>query len=622
MAVTVADSPAVGSDRRFLLGLVALLGVPLLLGALALRRPPWAPVLDLAMTEVRVRDVGTTETPLVGLPGRIERAGQQGSHPGPLSFWLLAPIYRLLGSTSWALQVAAGALNLLGMSVAVVLAHRRAGRLGAVVAAVCLSLLVLGYGLGPVLEPWNPYLPMLWWVVVLLALWSVLDGDHAALLVLVAAGSYCAQTHVPYLLLCVVLGGLGITAVALRAWREPSTRRSATRWLAATVVLGAVLWTPPTIDQLTSEPGNYAILVDHFATPSEDAIGLRRAGTEVLGHFDLGHLVADQVVRPGRLTRGEPDRFPVAWRGGLLLVAWAAAAAWAWTRSPAALRALHGVVAVATVLAWVSISRIFGLVWFYLTLWLWAVALLATVATVWSLLVRARSRPGRASPRAAMPAAWRRVGAVPVLVTVLGALSLRLALAAPDAEPTDAHLTVVLGELVGPVADALEQRTEAADGAAERYLVGFTDALHIGSQAYGLVSELERRGFDAGMEPPFAVPITAHRTLTVTEATARLQLVTGLHVEEWRARSDAVELAHVDPLGPAQRDRLDALRTSVEARLVEEGLAEVVPLLDTNLFAAAIDPRASDGLRVEMDRMLRLGAPTSVFLVPISQGYQ
>ena len=57
---------------------------PLVVAAIALGFKPWVPVLDMAMTELRVRDVGGRHTPLVGLPGRIGQTIQeQGSHPGP-----------------------------------------------------------------------------------------------------------------------------------------------------------------------------------------------------------------------------------------------------------------------------------------------------------------------------------------------------------------------------------------------------------------------------------------------------------------------------------------------------------------------------------------------------------
>jgi hypothetical protein len=601
------------SDGWFLAGLSGVVALPLVAGTIALRRPPWSPVLDLAMTELRVRDVGGPHTPLIGLPGRIGGAGVQGSHPGPLSFWLLAPVYRLFGSTGWALHVATAALDVAAVVLALVLAHRIGGRRVAAAVAVVLSVLILGYGLGPLLEPWNPYLPLLWWVVFLLSIWAVLLGDRPALLLVVASGSLCAQTHVPYLVLCLGLGALAGALLVREGRRHPEDRRSIVRWALAALALGTLLWIPPTIDQVVHDPGNYRLLLDHFGSPPEAPIGLREAGTQVLDHFDLGHLVVDQVRDPGLLARGELGRFPVAWRGALLLVAWAVVAALTWRRSPRALRGLHGVVGVSTVLAWYSISRVFGVVWYYLMLWLWAVALLAVVALVWSLVVarpgldadaREGSRPSLRSPSLAVP------------LVLVALLSLRSTVTAPDAQPSDNQLSVVLHALADPTTDALAAGQGAATGHAGRYVVGFDDALHIGSQAYGLVTELERAGFDAGMEPAFAVPVTAHRAVRPEDATARVELVTGVYLDAWRAVPGAVEIGPFDLRTPAQKAELARLRPEVEAQLEAEGLSELIPYLDTNLFRAAIDQRASEPLRVKMDRMLKIGMPTSVFITP------
>ena len=102
----------VGRPRLVIAGLTAVLVLPLVVGLVALRQPTWYPVLDLAMTEYRVRDVFSAHPPLIGLPGRIGRTlAEQGSHPGPLSFYLVAPVYRLLGSTAWAMQVATVAIH-------------------------------------------------------------------------------------------------------------------------------------------------------------------------------------------------------------------------------------------------------------------------------------------------------------------------------------------------------------------------------------------------------------------------------------------------------------------------------------------------------------------------------
>jgi len=595
--------------RAFLAVLTALVALPLLAGTIALRRPPWSPVLDLAMTELRVRDVGGASSPLIGLPGRIGGNGVQGSHPGPLSFWLLAPTYRVFGATGWALHVATFVLDTVAIAIAIVLGGRIGGRRLAAVVALVMSLLVLGYGLGPLLEPWNPYLPLLWWVVFLLSVWAAMLGDRPALVVLVVSGSLCAQTHIPYLLLCLGLGALGAAALVREARRQPRRRSSALRWGLGAAVLGVVLWIPPTLEQLTEDHGNYRVLIDHFATPPEAPIGLRRATTEVLEHFDVGHLVVDQVREPGLLARGEPGRFPVAWRGAGLLAGWALAAAVAWRRSPVVLKALHLIVGVTTLLAWYSISRVFGVVWYYLILWLWAVALLAVLAVVWTLAIH--RPPGRADqPSPARP--WT----LALSLAVVAMLSLRTTLTAPDAEPSDIQLSRVLSALVEPTTAALRAGAGDASGRDGRYLVGFDDALHLGSQAYGLVTELERAGFDVGMDPAWSVPITDHRIIRPGEATARIELVTGVYLDDWRRVEGAVEAAAVDLRTPAELTELERLRSEVVAGLESEGLRELIPFLETNLFLAAVDQRASQALRVKMDRMLKIGAPTSIFITP------
>ena len=600
-------------DRGFLAGLTALVVLPLVVATIAMRRPPWSPVLDLAMTELRVRDVGSGHTPLIGLPGRIGPPGQQGSHPGPLSFYLLAPTYRLLGATTWALHLATLVLDVVAVGLAVVLGHRIAGRRLAATVAVLLALLVVGYGVAPLLEPWNPYLPLLWWVVLLLSLWAALLGDRPALLLMVASGSLCAQTHVPYLGLCLALGGLVLGAVGLDLWRHPEHRSRALRWVAASLVLGVALWTPPVLDEIAHDPGNLTVLTDHLGTPPEEPIGLGAAGTQVLEHFDLGHLTVDQVRRPGLLARGELGRFPEARRGAVVLLAWAVLAITAWRRSPRALRALHLVVGASTAVAWFSISRVFGVVWYYLMLWLWAVPLLAAVGAIWSLAAWRGSGPA-GEPAAERPPLRSPAVALPVVLVVL--LSLRSTMTAPDAAPSDNQLSLVLHALVAPTRDALLAGAGEATGRGGRYIVGFDDALHIGSQAYGLVTELERAGFDAGMDPAFGVPITQHRTVRPQDATARIELVTGVYLAAWRALPGAVEVAKVDLRTPAQLRELAALRPVVVAGLRHEGLEELIPYLDTNLFRAAIDQRASEPLRVKMDRMLKIGMPTSIFVTP------
>jgi hypothetical protein len=601
-------------DRLVVAGLTALLALPLLVALGALRRPTWVPVLDLVMTELRVRDVGGRHTPLIGLPGRIGTLEQQGSHPGPISFWLLAPTYRLFGSSAWALQVGAALLNIVAMGVALALARRRGGL--PVVAAVgaLLALLTVGYGAGALVEPWNPYLPMMWWVVLMLAVWSVLAGDALAFPVAVVAATFCAQTHVPYLPLGLGMGALAVAGLVL-AWRSgtPATRRTALRWGAVGVGLGVVLWIPPTIDQVVNDPGNYRQLVDHFGSPPEDeeVVGLGTAMEVVASHLDLAHLSVDQVADPSTLVLVRQPRDPSAARGVVVGVLWVASVAAAVALRDRALIALHAVVAAGLLAAVVAVSRVFGKVWYYLTLWVWGLAALMALAvglTVAAVLTRRLAAVDRAR-------AGRVTVAVLVAVAVLAAG--RHVTRAPSVEPSDHTVSRAVAVLVPELVAALDEGEVPGGGRDGRYLIGFDDALHFGSQSYSLLSELERAGFDAGVPPFRSVPATPHRVLEPEEATARVQLVSGIFIERWREIDDAVEVATADLRTPEEVREYEALRSEVLELLDEADLPDVAAQVDTNLFGAAIDVRVPERAEDAMARMLELGGPTSIFVAPI-----
>src|SRR5687767_10801762 len=95
------------------------LTLPLFVATAVLYSEPWAPLYDTALVEQMVRDVGTGRTPLLGLGGRLGPPERPASHPGPLSFYMLAPVHRLLGGSAWGLQVSAAFLNAVALTAAV-----------------------------------------------------------------------------------------------------------------------------------------------------------------------------------------------------------------------------------------------------------------------------------------------------------------------------------------------------------------------------------------------------------------------------------------------------------------------------------------------------------------------
>lgn len=580
---------------------------PLAVAVLAQRDAHWHPVYDLAMTELRVRDVGGAHTPLIGLQGRI---GPSGSHPGPLSFYLLAPVYRLLGSSAFALQAATAVFHGAGAVTALWVARRRGGRLLVVAVSVVLLLLMQGYGLGALTEPWNPHLPMLWFVAFLLAAWAVLDGDLPMLVVAVVAASICAQTHVPYLAVTLGVAAAVTAAAAWHAWRPRRDRRAGDwRWLAAGAAVGLVLWIPPLVDEVVNEPGNLTQLADHLGTPSEDPIGVREATKLVVERLDAWQLVVVETVHPGTYVRVLSGPGPAVERGALTLGVWAVSVLVATVLRHRRLLVLHGLVAVAVAVAVAAVSRIYGVPWHYLMLWGFGIGglmLLAIVATV--VVALGRRWPALQSP-----------GSPEVVIlgaSVLAALSLRVVLGAADATTETPAQTAQLGRLVPDTVEALEDLGGPDARSTNRYYLWWDDATHGGSEGIGLVNELIRRGFDVGVDERDGVKIGTHRVRDPADATARIVVASGGWIERWSAAPGARRVAYDDPRTPAERAEFAQVRQRALDLLSSIGREDLAPRIDTDLFDLALNERVDPALNPLLGRMLDLGVPVAVFVLP------
>jgi hypothetical protein len=583
-----------------------VVGLPLIVAAIALRGERWYPVLDLAMTEFRVRDVGTSHTPLIGLPGRIGQYPEQGSHPGPLSFYLLAPVYRIFGSSSWALEAGTVVIHLAAISTALWIGYRRAGWKGVAAVGALLAVVLRGYGQVPLTQPWNPYLPLIAWIVVLLAAWAVLCGDHLTLIPLVVAATFCAQTHVPYLLLGAGMFALGLGVVLVRVARAPKPdRRAPLVSVAWATGVGVVLWIPPIIDQFTNDPGNFRQLLEHFGSPPEPAVGAGDGVELALRHLDVWAGLVRQVVETGPFISSASP-----WRGLITLLVWIAAAVVAWRIGSPALRALHTVVGVTLVLGVISMARIFGRPWYYLTLWAWGVAAFLVGAVAWTALAWWKSR-STATDRG-RPATRVALGAVAVAIVVSVASSVAFA----DAHHPEDRLSRAVGALAGPTYQAMVDGVGAATGKDGVYLVRWSDAADIGSPGFGLLDELERRGLDVAADEFFHVPVTDHRVRPRADADAQIHLATGSYVDVWRGVPDAFEVASYDPRSPEQRRQYRQTRRQFVARLRAEGLGDLVPLVDTNLFGMSVDTRLSAADQDDLTRLIEIGQPMVVFIAP------
>jgi hypothetical protein len=615
------------------LAAIAALAVPVAVALVALRDPYWHANLDLALTELRVRDVTSGHPPLVGLSGRIEALGLAGSHPGPISFWLLAPLYRLFGASSWALQAATATLNLAAVAVAVWIGHRRGGRAGALAVAAGMAVLLHAYGADRWTQAWNPYLPLMWWPVVLLAVWSVLCDDHTMLPVAVAAGTFCLQTHVAYLGLVAGVLGLAAAGLAVALARTGGSRRDrmrTLRWGGSSAALLVLLWVPPLVEQARHDPGNLTIIREQFANPTEPSAGWRAGVETSLQRLDLVSVLAGRADQVGSSTRG-----------ALMLVMWGVAAAVAWRRARhvRALLRLQVVVAAALLLGLVSISRIQGTVFDYLVLWSWGTAVLAAAAVAWTVAeVRSEGRARAAVPEAeirstgragsAEPESEARVDVGRLAPVRRGGPALGLALAlhvvlvvalaattwdaahAQHPQPGQARLHA---DLLPDAVEALRRGPAPGAGTDGHYLVRSDDPLSVGLNSYTVLLELERQGFEVGIDGAHAVSARPFRVMPGGEATAIVTYVVGPAIAGWRQRSGAVEIAHAEPSADDRAD-FERLRRRVVAELERDGLGDLAAQVDDSALTVGVDPRVPASTATLLRRMIDLSGPTSIFV--------
>jgi hypothetical protein len=582
-------------ERALPLALTVLVaGVPLAVAAAVLRSPRWYPLLDHAQTELRVRDVGFDHPPLVGLPGRLWGHGESGSHPGPISFWALAPAYRALGSSSWALQAATALLNVVAVGVSLAVARRRSTTSGPVLATgVGLAVLVHAYGPETLTLAWNPYLPVLWWPAFLLAVWAVLDGDAPMLPVAVLAGTFCMQTHLPYLGL---VGAVGVVAAVTAGLRV--RRHGRGRWLAASAALLVLLWLPPLVDEVANDPGNLSIVGETLRDPLEERV-------------DAGDAARTWLVQlnPVRLATGDHAVGGSNLPGLATLAAWGLAAGAAWRARIQPLVRLHAVAGLALAAGLVATTRITGRVWGYLILWSWGTAALV-------LLAIAGTAAALAEPH--LPDRRRRPAATAtatVALATIAALTLASTVDSARYGGPNPGASRAIADLATQTVAALDAPGAPGGGEDGRYLVRWVDPVAPGAIGYALLLELERAGFDATLDEGHATGARPFRVGTPDEASAIVTYVAGPELARWRRDPAAVEVAATGPTA-ADEDERTRLRGRIADLLRARAAHDLVRVLDVNMMATAADPRTPQDAQDLLDELADVPIESAVFVTP------
>src|SRR5262249_42654789 len=179
----------------------------------------------------------------------------QWHHPGPISFFWIAPFYILSGALPAGLNGGALALNLAVLAIMTSIVVRRAGILPAV--ALSASTAFYAWRVAPVLtSAWNPHLVIFAMMALIVVAADTISGSAAMLPVVAALASLVGQTHVALLPSALAVGAASVIGVVASRWGKERAASQISRALLASAAVLVLLWALSLAEQFTRTPGN------------------------------------------------------------------------------------------------------------------------------------------------------------------------------------------------------------------------------------------------------------------------------------------------------------------------------------------------------------------------------
>jgi hypothetical protein len=297
---------AVEPSRRGALTVVvcatAVAVLPMLVAAIRAIREKTVLLGDSAIVDQMVRSVWSWNPPLLGF---YSRAGFY--YPGPLAYYLTAPFTFVARGDAWGTVVGYAVLQAAAVVAAAWLMWRHGGHVApvlAVLAADSLTYLGLRHW-APLTSPWNPYLALPFFVLLLVQAWVVAGGNLRHIPWALLTASFVVQANIGYGLIVVAI----VVWFVVRAARDSKTTgRLSEYWSAIRMgaVVSAIVWMPAVLDALRGSGGNLKSIFDFFALhrdlPTLSPLDLRTGAT-------LGPTTAT------KLLAAEFQLFP-PWLGG------------------------------------------------------------------------------------------------------------------------------------------------------------------------------------------------------------------------------------------------------------------------------------------------------------------
>ena len=524
------EDPQPPVDRRLVVVVVALLVI--ILGWLLYRllTSDWLPIGDYRTLQLRVADVGGSETPIIGVYSRY-----QWNHPGPMLFYALALPYRLSGSSPIGLLIGALLINL-GVIASTLWIAARAGRRTFVLVGFFIALLCMGMNPAGLADPWNPEFVILAVFATAIACWRTLFGDRVAAVALVLFGSFAIQCHIGSALPIAMLVGIGAVALLTRSVRG-SDRVHDRRTSLIALAVAVVCWIPPIIEQLTHSPGNLRLIYGFLRNPPLATTGFA-TGIRIMFRF---------LSIPGNWVRGtEPTLINSAintsgWAIPWALLALCVAAWWAWRKNWRTELSLCGIAAALIAAGAVAASRIVGAPSPYLLRWMWAIAAFTWLAVAAVALRQiALTKFGRRHANNLVVAATIFV----LILTLVRGVNL-----------TPLRLSNSWTRAISAITPSVLAAIKDTPGP-----IILSDGYGIdGSAGLDLLARAEEAGLDVRRSPSWAYIYGDKRTIDRSQAASEVLFLTESARLETEADPYYREIFTYDPLTPDQRAEFDAL---------------------------------------------------------------
>jgi hypothetical protein len=184
-------------------------------------------------------------------------------HPGPLYFYLLAPLYAAGGFRFAALNVGASLINAAAAVLLLSVLRRRASR--SLVIGVAVALLVYVARLSPMfVSAWNPHVLVLPMAAMLATAVSWATDDVYLAPTAVALGSFLVQTHIGLTPIVALLCSGAVVANLLGIRSGRLQRPAVFVWWNRAAWVMALCWVLPLAEELLDSPGNLTLIARFF----------------------------------------------------------------------------------------------------------------------------------------------------------------------------------------------------------------------------------------------------------------------------------------------------------------------------------------------------------------------